>query len=180
MKIAHRATLLALVLTMPLALIGCWGSIPMEEVGLVTLMGVDQAPGGRVTATLSVDMPAASSASPGLGQTATALQRHASGRTIGAALAQLRTGTFLKLEFTHLDAIFVSEPAAKAGIAKALSYFAESPRAVTTPYILVVRQGTAQQLLEQIQSAKPRPEIVVTNTIDQVRKDTPYYPERVY
>ncbi len=176
----RRVVLTTALLALSLAFAGCWDAPPIEEVGLVTMMAIDQSPKGELKVTVSINMPSTSSATPGLGQTATALLRQASGRTLVEAIGHLRTMTYLSLEFAHLEELFVSEPIAQAGLARPLGYIATSPSFVSTPYLLVVRHGSAENVIEQMQAAKPRPEVVVTDTIEQARKRTPYHPKRVY
>jgi len=79
---------------------GCWSIPAMEKSGLVTLLAIDQAPKDQFEVTASIDTPAASSASPGLGQMATALLRRGRGRTIVDAIAQLRLTNNLVMDFT--------------------------------------------------------------------------------
>ena len=65
---AILARVAVIVLGSP-ALAGCWGVPPIEQMGVVTLMAIDQAqaPKGGFQITVSVDMPTSASASPGLG-----------------------------------------------------------------------------------------------------------------
>lgn len=163
-----------------LALSGCWSAAPVEQVGLVTLMAIDPGPKHQLEVTVSIDMPTTSSASPGLGQTAAALVRRASGRTLQEAIGHLRTDTFLTLGFDHLEALFVSEAVARAGLARALGDITTSPEFVSTAYLLVSPHGPAGAIIDHLQSAKPRPEVVVTNTINQARSHTAYLPNRLY
>jgi spore germination protein KC len=176
---AILARVVAIILGSP-TLTGCWGVPPIEQVGMVTLMAIDQAPKGGFKVTVSVDMPSSSSASPGLGQMSHALVRQTTGRTLLEAIDRLRTESYLTLSFDHLEALFVSQAVASAGLASALSDMTTSPEFVSTTYLLVVPHGAAGTVIDQIQSAKPRPEVVVSNTIDQIRSRTPYRPKLLY
>jgi len=159
---------------------GCWSIPAMEKSGLVTLLAIDQAPKDEFEVTASIDTPATSSASPGLGQMATALLRRGRGRTIVDAIAQLRLANNLVLDFTHLEAALVSESVARAGLARPLGDLTSSPEFVSTPYLLIVRDGTAQGTLEQLRLVKPRAEVLVTDTLSEARNRTPFVPRRIY
>ena len=176
---AILARVAVIVLGSP-ALAGCWGVPPIEQMGIVTLMAIDQAPKGGFQITVSVDMPTSASASPGLGQISHALVRQATGRTPLEAIDHLRTESYLTPSFDHLEVLFVSQAVASAGLATALSDMTTSPKFMSTPYLLVVPRGTAGAVIDQIQSAKPRPEVVVSNTIAHVSSQTPYRPKRLY
>ena len=178
----HRRLATAVLAMVPAlaGMSGCWGVPPMEQVGLVSLLAIDRSQADGVELTASIDMPTSASATPGLGQMAQALVRRAAGRTLQEAVGRLRTQSYLTIGFDHLEALLVSQSVARAGLATPLADMTTSPEFVTTPYLLVVRHGSAGAVLEALRSAKPRPEVVVTNTINQARVRTPYRPRRLY
>ncbi len=181
---ARRVAVMAVLLGASVLLGGCWHMIPLEKRGLVSLLAIDAAPAGRYQVTVAVIQPPGlpppgpSGQGGGAGGTPVFL-RSASSRSVAAAVQMLTESTYLHLDFTHLEAVLVSESVARSGLAPALDYIADSPELSQTAWLLVVRRGTAHALLETTEKDLPRPNEVLSQTVEWTRIHTPYQAERV-
>ncbi|MCL6595138.1 MAG: hypothetical protein K6V73_02900 [Firmicutes bacterium] len=162
------------------SLVGCWGIAPIEKTGMVTLLGVDRAERGGYRVTASVDMPSASSTSPGLGQVPGVLVRHAEAPDLAVAIQRLRTMSFLSLDFSHVEAVVLSESVAREGAGAPLALLGSAPEMVTTPWLLVARGMSAYDVLTGLKAVTPRPDEVLIDTAVENRQRTPYRPLHLY
>jgi spore germination protein KC len=179
-----RPGLWLLLLLAAAGLSGCWYTVPLEKRGMVPLLAIDAAPGGGYEVTAAVIQPPGlpppgpAGAGTGGGNTPVFL-RSASGPTVHEAIHALTAGTYLLLDFTHLEGLLVSQAVARRGLAPALAYIARSPEFVATGWLLVVPRGTAGAVLAATAHDLPRPNEVLDLTVQWARIDTAYKAARI-
>jgi spore germination protein KC len=179
-----RWRLVALVLVVIAATTGCWQIAPLDQRGLVSILAIDTAPSGGYEVTAAVIQPPGlappgPAAGGGNSSQGPVYLRHALGPTVARALQTLGQMSYLSLDFTHLEAVVVSEAVARQGLGPAVQPIAQSPRFSATGWLLVARAGTAASLLQAIQKDAPRPSEVLSETVRSSRSDTPYRTSRL-
>lgn len=135
---------------------GCWDQKELSNLALIDGVGIDKAKDGQVEVTVSIAVPigqsgggagaAGGGAGAGAGGTHIVLARHATGVTVAKAMEQLQTQIPRKIFLGHLQAIVISEKAAKDGITDYLDLFLRHPRPSTHAYVFISK-GSAKELL---------------------------------
>jgi spore germination protein KC len=175
----------AVLFAASLAMGGCWNLVPIEDRGLVSMLAIDTAPGGRYRATAAVLHP------PGLpppgptGQGGGAgaepvLLRSAASTDMALAVQALQASTYLQLDYTHLEALVVSEPVARAGLGPLLTALAQTPQYSLNSWLLVARGTSAADLLEATKQDLPQPNEVLSRTVRHGRWGTVYFGRRLF
>lgn len=188
MRRGGRPGALALLLAACLFLSGCWHQVPLEQRGLVALLGIDAAAAGGYTVTTGIIFPpglpapgpGGAGGGGGGGSAHPLFLRSASAPTVSQALHALAPSSYLLLDFTHLQVVIVSEQVARAGLVPAFSYLARSPEFTDTAFLLVAARGTAAAVLQAISTALPQPNEVLTYTLRWNRLNTPFSAVRFF
>jgi spore germination protein KC len=173
------------VLAAGLLLAGCWNLVPVEDRGLATMLAIDTAPGGGFETTVAVlhppglPPPGPTGQGGGSGTVPLFLRSQRSADMV-AALERIRAASYLQLDFTHLQALVVSEDAARAGLEPVLDYLARTPQFSLNGWLVVARGTSARDLLEATERDLPQPNAVLSKTIRQARWATPYYADRIF
>lgn len=180
----RRAFVVTPLLSM-LLLSGCWHTIPLEKRGLVSMLAVDQAPGGGYRVSVAVVSPPGLPAPGPSGQSGgqggpVVLLRSSVSPSVVKAIHDLTETTYLHLDFTHLHEMLVSEAVARAGLATVLEYPARSLEFNQSDWLLITRGTGAAELMERTQQVQPRPGEVLSETVRWNRLHTPYPAERVF
>lgn len=183
---ARAVATLAALLSAMMLLTGCWHIVGVELMGLVPMIAVDAAPTGGYEVTVAV-LNAAGLPPPGPSGTggggqgnSPVILRSTSAPSLDEAIHRLARSLFLQMDLTHLQAVLVSQAVAHSGLASALEYLGRSHVITRTGWLLVVRQGTARQLLEATRKDLPQPNEVLTETVSYGQQITPYYTRRLF
>lgn len=180
-RLGPRLALLVAVLLAPVLLAGCWGVAAIEKTGLVSLMGIDTAPGNQYRVTIAVTnplgLPTPIGGTPG-GQPE--LVRSAVGSSILDALRTLAATTYLKLDFTHTRGIVVSQAVARLGLAAPLEFVARSRQFEETPMLYVARGESASSILSESQKMMPDAGEVLIGTTTWAQHLFPGYADHVF
>ncbi len=181
---AKMGSVLGLLLVMVLVS-GCWNRLPVEKRGTVSILGIDAvASGYLVTAAVinpaGLEAPAPSGGGGGGGGGGQPMfLRQATAPTLAQAIHTLNASSFLLPDYTHLEDIVVSAAVARAGLASALEYPGRSPEFSHTAWLVVAQNGSAADLIRAVQKDLPRPNEVLSQTLDWARLHTPFTPERM-
>ncbi len=177
-----RRLALASVAILPM-LAGCASlRIPVEQRGVVMLLGLDAAPGRGYTVTMSYLNPLGTASvgqRSGAGQASPALIRTATAATLPQAIAQVSEYSYQYFDFSHISGVLVSAPLASQGLATVLDTFQRAAIFAGFLYVGVVRTGTAHQVLLATRASLPSAGFVFTKTIQWARLNTPFAAERM-
>jgi spore germination protein KC len=130
------------LLTVSLLLAGCWNRIEVNDLAVVSLMGVDLAPDNRVQVWLHVVNPARAGDVPGTGGTSTGLRfltLTATGRSVMEATRFIQTQLPRRIFWAHARVILIGERLARQGARPALDFFTRHREMRPTNYLLVVQ-----------------------------------------
>jgi spore germination protein KC len=124
---------------------GCWGQREMDEIGIVTVTGVDMEPDGMVRITVHSVQPFGSPVSPS--DRSFTWVGTATGRNIMDAGKNLRRTATKKLAWVHSKVIIVGEEMARQEFAKLLDYLSRN-REIRYNCNVLVTQGTAFDMMQ--------------------------------
>lgn len=134
-----------------LILSGCWDRTELNDLALVTGIGIDQK-GKNIMLTGQLVVPkqlGAGTAMSGsnIGGGGTTIVLSGTGRTIADAIANLQEKLPRRIFWGHVKAIVFGEKAAKAGIRQHLDFLSRQPQTRLRSNVLIA-SGTAKSVLE--------------------------------
>ncbi len=128
-----------------LLLTGCWGSMELREVNLVTVLGIDSAPDGEVEVTVLVSVPVGNAMSQ---QTKSSVWiGRAKGNSLEQALNHLNATSSKALIWYHTQVIILGAEAAKTLI-KEFSDLNARNREMRFSQSVLITEGKASELLD--------------------------------
>ena len=138
--------LLKVFLMLPMiCLSGCWSSIELNELAIVTAMGIDKTEDGYlVTVQVLNSSELAGDARSGRTEVVTFRKR---GATIAEAIRSLSTDVPRRLYVAHLREVVFGEEMARAGIAKPLDVLSRQKELRSDFYMTVAKGATAYDTL---------------------------------
>lgn len=134
------AALFFVFLVLLLFTTGCWSRRELNDLAIVTAIGIDKQ-GGEFQLSVQVADPAEVAAQKGTSGRAPVTMYNASGDTVFEAIRKMTTVTPRKLYFSHLRIFVISEELAREGIGKILDLFSRDHE-VRTDFYMVVSKGT--------------------------------------
>ncbi|WP_085524610.1 Ger(x)C family spore germination protein [Tuberibacillus sp. Marseille-P3662] len=144
MKLAR----ILLISIMMLGLTGCWSRVEVNDIAIVTAVGLDEMENGNIRLTLEVAIPnQLVPTGKGGGQGPTTFTASEKGATVMAAYRKLQEKLPRKVFFSHSRIILIGEKLAQEGVSKVLDFFTRYPESRLNDYIMVAK-GKAADLLE--------------------------------
>lgn len=165
-----------------LALVGCWGAPAIDRQGLVALLGVDSAGGGRFQVTADIINAQGLPSPTGMGQGAGAkpvFLRSAEGDTVAQAVTELARTAQTSLDLTHLEGIVVSEDLARQGLTPLLNYFGSTGELTATAWLFVSRGQSAASLMQVTKNVPPQPGTSLLQTALYGERQVAVSPDRI-
>ncbi|WKT74979.1 Ger(x)C family spore germination protein [Lysinibacillus fusiformis] len=146
MPIIKHTVSFFLLLLVVLLLTGCWNKRELNELAIVTAVGVDKT---DEFIEISVQIVNPSQIAP---KNSTSFQvpvftYHAEGRTLFEAIRKLTTLTPRKPYYAHVQAIIIGEEMAEYGMNSILDLFQRDPEGRSDFNIIVAHESTAQDIL---------------------------------
>lgn len=140
MRNAIRKILLLAMLLSLLTLSGCWNRREPDSLAIVDSL-INDAEGEKVILTLEVMDPSPKQSKGGGEQTGSfsSIYVNATGYTLPEALRSGTNALDRKLYIGHIEARFLSERLAKAGIAKMIDFYLRDHEARQDPYMVVIK-----------------------------------------
>jgi spore germination protein KC len=138
---------------------GCWNRRELNDLAIVTALGVDKAERGYHVSVQVVDPGEVAAGSSGSGSSPVTTY-DATGDTIIEAVRRMTTVTPRKLYFAHLRMFVIGEALARAGMGNALDLLSRDQEGRTDFYIVVAKGHSAFDVLriltpmEKIPAAK--------------------------
>ncbi|MFC7392065.1 Ger(x)C family spore germination protein [Scopulibacillus cellulosilyticus] len=147
MKVLKKLAIIVAVIPF---LTGCWDSIEVNDVALVTAAGADQLKNGNIKLILQIAIP--SQLGPtGMGgsggvQGSTFVVSN-SGKTVMEAYRRIQEKLPRRIFFSHSRIIVIGQSLARHGVSEVLDFFTRYPEARLNDYIIFTK-GKAANLLE--------------------------------
>ncbi|WP_026559117.1 Ger(x)C family spore germination protein [Bacillus sp. J37] len=141
---------LLIIICMLLLTSGCWSKKDLNELAIVTAIGIDKTEDGY-SVSIQVLNPSELAGNTSSGRTEV-VRFIKSGETVFEALRKLSTDTPRRIYLAHLREVVFGEELAKEGIGKALDFISRDHEMRTDFYITVAKGSTAADILN-IQTA---------------------------
>jgi spore germination protein KC len=149
-------------------LTGCWSRTELNELAIVTAMGIDKSEEGY-TVSVQIINPSelAGNARSGRTEVVRFIQ---SGRTITEAIRRLSTDVPRKIYVAHLSEVIFGEEIAKDGIGKALDVLSRHHEMRSDFYLTVARGSSAADILDVQTAYSKVPADKIFNTLESSEK----------
>lgn len=141
---------LLIIICMLLLTTGCWSKKDLNELAIVTAIGIDKMEDGY-SVSIQVLNPSELAGNTSSGRTEV-VRFIKSGETVFEALRKLSTDTPRRIYLAHLREVVFGEELAREGIGKALDFISRDHEMRTDFYITVAKDSTAADILN-IQTA---------------------------
>lgn len=153
---------------------GCWGRQEIEDFAFVTMAGVDlgQNP-GEVMLTVHIAKPSAVAGSGVMAEERRVSIVSATGPTVGAASESLAEMLPRRITWAHSTIIAIGEEYARAGIAGLIDFLARAESTRETAVLVVVKDGTALDLMSAEHGLDEIPSTAVLGMIRNAAYITP-------
>jgi spore germination protein KC len=130
---------------------GCWSRVEINDLAIVSLIGIDRTPAGEIELWINVVVPARAGGSPGAGMPAGQqgtpfISLNARGKTILHAATRLQRELPRRLFWAHARVILLGERLAREGSLPAVDFLTRHRELRLTNYVLVVR-GSVEDVM---------------------------------
>jgi len=150
-------------------LTGCWNSHEINELAIVTTLGIDQAEeDGRFEVTIELaNPPEISGGNQSSGRASTATVYSAKGETLISAIRRVVQQTPREPFFPYTQSIVFGEELAKSGIQNTFDLLERNQEFRTTPRVIIARGHTAKDVIKILSPLEkiPAQKLVKTSEI---------------
>jgi spore germination protein KC len=165
-----RIYLLMLFCNCMFLLVGCWSSKEISELMIVTGMGIDKDPdSNEYIVTLQIINPgeiASQTKTERLEVTA----YKTTGKTLYEVMRRISTEVPRKMYLSHIQLVIFGEDFAKEGIGKALDFLSRNHEFRTDFFMLVSKNGTAEEVLNVLTPTEASPSVSLYSSINVAEK----------
>ncbi|MHA6530811.1 Ger(x)C family spore germination protein [Paenibacillus sp. BAC0078] len=153
-------------------LTGCWNSRELNDLAIVSGIGIDKAPGSdRYQVSFQVVVPSASNSSQGAGSGQASITIYSStDSTIYGALRRTSKRATRKLFFAHTQLLVLGESVAKSGINEIFDIFERSHELRLNTTVLISRDTDAASVLKVLLAQESVPSIGLVKKSDNTAK----------
>lgn len=134
-----------------LGLSGCWSQREVNNLGLVTALGIDLTPRGQIEVTMAVTHPFTAGGGQQSGGGAAGAQGRLilvrQGPTLPEAVRLAELAVPRELNLTHIQLVVLGERIARRGLDGVLDYLLRLPQMRLTTHLVLVRGAPVQRLL---------------------------------
>lgn len=143
--IKHTVSFFLLLLTV-LLLTGCWNKRELNELAIVTAVGVDKTD-EFIELSIQIVNPSQIATKNSTSFQVPVVTYHAKGKTLFEAIRKLTTQTPRKPYYAHTQVIIIGEEMAEYGMNSILDLFQRDPEGRSDFNIIVAHESTAQDIL---------------------------------
>lgn len=163
---------LAIVLTLPVLLTGCWDNVDLADINIVTALGIDKAEDGKIIVTVQMVEPAAlqstssGQARGGSAQPKPVFVESYKGETISDALISMKSIVDKRLFLSTNQVLILGERFCKDGINEALDFLHRDYQSEYLTDVLVAKDVTPEQILKVQPDMEAIPAMYIKGTIE--------------
>ncbi|WP_044642215.1 Ger(x)C family spore germination protein [Risungbinella massiliensis] len=144
----NRRNLFLCILLLLFMTTGCWSKKELNELAIMSGVGIDKTEDGEFQLTAQVILPSEIATQTGGGNRTPVVIYKETGKTIFETVRKLTKYSPRKLYWSHLRVIVFGEALAKEGIAKAIDFISRDHEMRTDFYLLVAKGTSAEQILK--------------------------------
>lgn len=141
-----RFALVLAIILLSITLTGCWGKRELNEIGIVTVTGIDSETDGSTRISVLSIVPTGGSGGKG-GIASNTWLGTATGPTIYDAILNLNKVATRKLTWLHNKVLLIGEKKARSGISDVIDYFSSSRQVRLNSNILLAK-GQAYETMQ--------------------------------
>lgn len=158
---------LKILLLIPLLFLmtGCWNYHELNELAIVTSMGIDLTDDGEYKVSILIANGKNSQTNNREGQSQTVVYS-GTGNTISRAFKEINLQIPKIPYIGHLGVVVVSEEVAKEGMRNVLDYLLRSPESVKRFYLIMAKGDKAEEVIEVLSPLETFPGQSITTNID--------------
>ncbi|MUG66818.1 Ger(x)C family spore germination protein [Paenibacillus campinasensis] len=175
----RRLAVLYLFLLLMVILTGCWNRTELNEIGLISALGIDRGENGWIVSYQLINHSTISSNAAGGGMSGGAgAPVHvfsSEGPTLREAIDVSYTETPRRLFFPHADVLILGKEAASKGIRDIIDFYWRNPNLRENVNVLVTN-GLASEMLKQLIPPERLPGSAIANISRQTAKFNNNYP----
>lgn len=146
---------LTIIVAVTLLLTGCWSKIELNELAIVSAIGIDKAENG-FNVSLQVINPSQIASQTRTSET-TVTTYSTTGETINVALRKLTKQIPNEIYLSHVRVVIFGEQLAREGLRKAIDYLSRNHQLRTDFYLIVAKNSEAKALLKVLTSLERIP-----------------------
>lgn len=180
MQIYKKLCLISLLLLIAATLTGCWNRTELNEIGLISALGVDKNESGWTVSYQLVNPSAIPSSAGGGGGGGGGSQApvhvfSSNGMTIREAIDVSFTESPRRLYFPHADILVLGKEAAEKGITEIIDFYWRNTQLRENVSVLVTK-GKASDMLKQLVPPERLPGTAIANILRQTDQFNSYFP----
>ncbi|WP_157950998.1 Ger(x)C family spore germination protein [Peribacillus acanthi] len=154
-----------------LLLSGCWSSKEINDLMIVTGMGIDKVKeSGKYQVTVQVINPA-EMASQSKTERLEVTTYQTTGKTVYEALKRLTVEVPRKLYMSHVQLIVIGEELAREGILKPLDFISRNYEFRADFFILVAKKNKAENVMQILTPTEPNPSVSLYSSLELSEKE---------
>ncbi|MFP4015397.1 MAG: Ger(x)C family spore germination protein [Halanaerobiales bacterium] len=167
--IYKRINIFVLIIFFAITCTGCWDNRSLTDIGILAAMGIDKKD-DLYQVTYQIVKPgvikSGSSNSGSSGENKAFWTYSSEGETIFDAIRNSLSTTDQKIYFNYIQIIVLGEELARDGIKEVLDFLERDPEFARTPYLLVVKEGLAKDIIEAESKQEDIPAMHITDIIE--------------
>lgn len=175
----RKLALLTLILMMPFSLTGCWNQTELNELGLISAIGIDRSGDRWVVSYQLINPSAISSGAGGSGKAggseAPIHVFSSTGPTLREAIDVSYTESARRLYFPHTDIIVLGQQTTEKGISDIIDFYWRNTYMRETVNVLVTN-GQASELLKQLVPTERIPGAAISDILEKTDQFNGNYP----
>lgn len=175
----RKLALLTLLLVMPFSMTGCWNQTELNELGLISAIGIDRSGDRWIVSYQLINPSAISSGAGGSGKAggseAPIHVFSSTGPTLREAIDVSYTESARRLYFPHADIIVLGRQTTEKGISEIIDFYWRNTYMRETVNVLVTN-GQASELLKQLVPTERLPGVAISNILEKTDQFNGNYP----
>lgn len=172
-------TQLTLLLVMTFSMTGCWNQTELNEIGLISAIGIDRSGDKWIVSYQLINPSAISSGAGGAGKSggseAPIHVFSSTGPTLREAIDVSYTESARRLYFPHTDILVLGQQATEKGISEIMDFYWRNTYMRETVNVLVTN-GQASELLKQLVPTERLPGAAIANILEKTDQFNGNYP----
>lgn len=155
---------ICLLLMVTLFLSGCWSKRELNELAIVSALGIDKVD-DEFEVTVQIVVPGEiSSKAPSSGRSPV-ITHQAKGKTIFEAIRKMTTLSTRKIYFAHTQVVIIGDELAKEGISEALDLISRDHEFRNDFEIIIAHEATAKEVLNVLTPVEKVPANKIINSL---------------
>jgi len=160
---------ICLLLIVSLFLSGCWSKRELNELAIVSALGIDKVD-DEFDVTVQIVVPGEISSKAPTSGRSPVITHHAKGKTIFEAIRKMTTLSTRKIYFAHTQVVILGDELAKEGIGEALDLISRDHEFRNDFDVIIAHEATAKDVLNVLTPVEKVPANKIINSLRTSQK----------